>query len=81
MKFSKLNVLAHFLVCFETGSHYAAQATLELAIFLPQLPECWMPHFLKWIILCQADAHLCLMKILFLSLPFFPFFSLSFKHS
>jgi hypothetical protein len=26
---------------FETGSHYIAQAGLELSILLPQPPECW----------------------------------------
>jgi hypothetical protein len=31
-------VLALF---FETGSHYVAQAGLELSILLPQPPECW----------------------------------------
>jgi hypothetical protein len=26
---------------FETGSHYVAQASLELVPFLPQSPKCW----------------------------------------
>jgi hypothetical protein len=26
---------------FETGSHYVAQAGLELLILLPQSPKCW----------------------------------------
>jgi hypothetical protein len=29
-----------FFVCFEIGSHYVAQAPLELLIVLPQSPEC-----------------------------------------
>jgi hypothetical protein len=41
-----------FFVCFETGSHYAAQADLKLEILLPQPPECWdyrcaPPHFAR----------------------------------
>jgi hypothetical protein len=41
-----------FVVFFETGSLYVAQAGFELSILLPQLPECWdyrcaLPHLAK----------------------------------
>jgi hypothetical protein len=34
-------VRAVLFLSSETGSHYVAQAGLELMILLPQTPECW----------------------------------------
>jgi hypothetical protein len=35
-----------FVLLVETGSHYVAQAGLELVIILPQSPECWDYRYL-----------------------------------
>lgn len=34
-------VFVFCFVCFWSGSHYVAQASLELEVVLPFLPECW----------------------------------------
>lgn len=60
-----MNDLIEFLVlfvrsfvCFEKGSCFVAQTSLQLAIFLPQPPKCWdhTPLLTEWVP-CMAQRH------------------------